>query len=56
MRPEALEGSLVEHLLELGVRHRDDELGSFLQRTPIEVNRTIFRDEPMDVVACGDST
>ena len=31
MRPKALEGSLVKHLLELWMRHRDDELGPFLK-------------------------
>lgn len=56
MRPETLEGGFVEHLLKLGMCHRDDELGPFLQRSPVEVHRTIFGDKPMDVVARGDGT
>ena len=56
MRPEALEGGLVEHLLKLGMCHRDDELSPFLKRSSIKVDSAIFRNEPMDVVARGDGT
>ena len=56
MRPKSFEGSLVEHFLELGMRYRDDEFGPFLQRAAIKVYRSVFGDEPMDVVARGDST
>ena len=56
MRPDALEGGLVEHLLELRMRNGNDEFGSLLQRASVKVHSTIFGDEPMDVVACGDST
>ena len=56
MRPKSFEGGFVEHLLELGMRHRDDEFGPFLQRASVEIHRTIFRDEPVDVVARGDCT
>ena len=54
MRSKAFEGGFVEHLLELRMGYRDDELCPFLQRTSVEVDRTIFRDEPVDVVARGD--
>ena len=56
MRSEAFESGFVEHLLELGMRHRDNEFGSFLQRASVKVHCTIFGDEPVDVVARGDGT
>ena len=56
MRPEALERRLVELLLIFRMSHRDDKLGALLQRTSVEVHRTIFRDKPMDMVTRGDST
>lgn len=56
MRSETLEGSLIELFLKLRMSHRDDEFCPFLQRPAIQVDRTIFRDEPMDVIACGYGT
>ena len=56
MRSKPLEGSFVELLLKIGMGYGDDEFGSFLQRPAIQVDSTVFRDEPMDVVARGDST
>ena len=56
MRPESLEGGFVQLFLELRMGNGDDELGTLLQRTSIEVDGTGFRDEPVDVVAGGDST
>ena len=53
---KTFEGCLIKHLLELWVCHRDDEFGALLQRATIEVHSTVFCDEPVDVVACGDST
>ena len=56
MRTKTLESSLVEHLLELRMRHRDDEFGPLLQLASIEVHCAIFGHKPMDVVARGDCT
>ena len=56
VRPEALEGGFVQLFLELRMGNGDDEFGAFLQRTSVEVHGAIFRDEPVDVVARGDST
>ncbi len=48
---ETLEGGPVEFLLRRGVRHRDNQPGALLQRLAVEIDGSVLRDEPVDVVA-----
>ena len=54
VRAEPLERSLLQLFLELGMSDGDDQFGTFLQRSSVQVHRSVFRHEPVDVVARGD--
>lgn len=54
VRAEALESSAVEGLAGIRVGDADDQLGTLLQALAIEVDGTVFGDEPVDVVAGRD--
>ena len=56
VRAEALERCLVELFLIFRMSDGDDEACAFLQRATVKVHRTVFGDEPVDMVAGGDST
>ena len=50
VRAEALEGGAVEGLAGVGVRNADDQLGALLEALAVEIDGTVLRDQPMDMV------
>ena len=54
VRAEALERGAVEGLAGIGVRDADDQLGALLEALAVEVDGTVFGNQPVDVVAGRD--
>ena len=56
MRSETLESGTVQTLARIGMGHADDEFRPLLKALSVEVDCTVFGNQPVDVVTGGHDT